>query len=147
MKTLSSLSSLLFAGVACAFPVFAADAGFHPLFNGRDLSGWDGNPAVWSVRDGAITGVTQGPESLAYNQFIIWRGGMVKNFELHAKVRQAEGILALQIHRGPAMTAQIKDIEIKELPDLADKPFDPSLIPAGAKKLEPPLPAPAAKRS
>jgi hypothetical protein len=26
------------------------------LFNGRDLGGWDGDPAVWRVRDGAIVG-------------------------------------------------------------------------------------------
>ena len=26
------------------------------LFNGRDLAGWEGDPAVWRVRDGAIVG-------------------------------------------------------------------------------------------
>ncbi len=32
--------------------------GFVSLFNGRDLAGWEGDPRVWSVRDGAITGQT-----------------------------------------------------------------------------------------
>src|SRR5690606_26203137 len=26
------------------------------LFNGRNLAGWDGDPAVWRVRNGAIVG-------------------------------------------------------------------------------------------
>lgn len=66
----------------------AADDGFKPLFNGKDLSGWEGNPALWSVKDGCIVGATTGPEQLAYNQFLIWRGGTVKNFELRAKIRE-----------------------------------------------------------
>ena len=34
----------------------AAPAGSSALFNGLDLGGWDGDPAVWRVRDGAIVG-------------------------------------------------------------------------------------------
>ena len=26
------------------------------LFNGKDLTGWEGNAKLWSVQDGAITG-------------------------------------------------------------------------------------------
>ena len=58
------------------------------LFNGKDLSGWDGNPELWSVQDGAITGITKANEPLPYNQFLIWRGGKVKNFELRVTLRQ-----------------------------------------------------------
>jgi putative heme-binding domain-containing protein len=60
---------------------------FKPLFNGKDLDGWDGNPEIWSVGDGVITGKTSGPGQLEYNQFLIWRGGEMKNFELRAKVK------------------------------------------------------------
>lgn len=66
---------------------FGEAAGFKSLFNGKDLSGWDGNPELWKVEEGCITGRTTGPEQLKYNQFLIWRGGVVKNFELRAKVR------------------------------------------------------------
>jgi len=64
-----------------------AEEGFQSLFNGKDLTGWDGNPELWSVEDGAITGKTTGPEQLGYNQFLIWKGGTLKNFELHAKIK------------------------------------------------------------
>ena len=58
------------------------------LFNGKDLSGWDGNPELWSVQNGAITGSTKADKPLPYNQFLIWRGGKVKNFELRVTLRQ-----------------------------------------------------------
>ena len=34
----------------------AAEAGFKSIFNGKDLTGWEGEPGFWSVEDGAITG-------------------------------------------------------------------------------------------
>jgi len=235
----------------------SAEDGFRPLFNGKDLTGWDGNPELWSVQDGCITGKTTGPEQLAYNQFLIWRSGVVKNFELHVKVKQSgnntgiqyrskelpavgkwsvggyqcdihpaapnnamvyeekgrgiitqngqsvvidpegarwlvaerdpvktdiaewndytviaqgnhlihklngkvtvdlvdfdekaralEGILAFQIHRGPAMNVQIKDVMLKELPEGGVVPFAKSAIPSDAQKIE--KQAPRAKKA
>ena len=73
-----------------------SEEGFKPLFNGKDLTGWDGNPELWSVEDGCITGKTKGPEHLTYNQFLIWRGGVVKNFELHAKIKQSGNNTGIQ---------------------------------------------------
>ena len=241
---MKSLLCSLLLSTALAGSAFADD-GFKPLFNGKDLSGWDGNPELWSVQDGCITGKTTGPEQLPYNQFLIWRGGTVKNFELHAKIKESgnnsgiqyrskeltevgkwsvggyqcdvhpappnnamvyeergrgvicqngqsvvidpegkrwltaerqpvkvdiaewheyviiaqgnhlihkidgqvtidltdheeakrslEGILAFQIHRGPAMNVQIKDVMIKELPEGAGAAFDKTALPASAK--------------
>ncbi len=65
----------------------AEEEGFESIFNGKDLDGWDGNPALWSVRDGAITGVTTKEAPIKYNQFLIWRGGQVEDFELKLKLR------------------------------------------------------------
>lgn len=253
MKTLVYLASLvLFVSAARA-----AEEGFRPLFNGKDLTGWDGNPELWSVQDGCISGKTTGPEQLAYNQFLIWRGGVVKNFELRAKIKQSgnnsgiqyrskelpevgkwsvggyqcdihpapanngmvyeekargiiiqngqsvvidpegkrwlvaerepvkvdiaewheytviaqgnrlihkidgkvtidlvdheekarslEGIVAFQIHRGPAMNVQIKDVMLKELPAGGVIAFDKAALPAEAKPIE--KKGPAAKRN
>lgn len=64
-----------------------AEEGYQSLFNGKDLSGWDGNPELWSVEDGVITGKTNGPDHLAYNQFLIWKGGEVEDFELKLEFR------------------------------------------------------------
>ncbi len=254
MKLLLCLSSLLLNFSLCA------QEGFRPLFNGKDLTGWDGNPELWSVQDGCITGKTTGPDQLKYNQFIIWRGGVLKNFELHAKIkvtasntgiqyrskelpavgawaiggyqcdvhpaalnnamvyeergrgivaqngqsvvvdpagakwlvaeheavpanvaewhdytviaegnhlihkldgkltidlvdhdakaRAMEGLLAFQIHRGPAMVVQIRDVMLKDLPEGGMVSFEKSNIPNDAQKIEnPPRPKPAAAQT
>jgi hypothetical protein len=63
--------------------------GFESIFNGRDLTGWDGNPKYWKVEDGCLTGTTEG--KLDHNRFIVWRGGKPRNFELRVKVKVTPG--------------------------------------------------------
>lgn len=58
----------------------ADDDGYRTLFNGKDLTGWDGNPELWSVQEGVLTGISDG--SLKMNQFLSWTGGNVEDFEL-----------------------------------------------------------------
>jgi Domain of Unknown Function (DUF1080) len=59
--------------------------GFVAVFNGKDLTGWEGSPKYWKVDDGCLTGTADG--TLRYNRFITWRGGTVKNFELRVQVK------------------------------------------------------------
>ncbi|MDR2762980.1 MAG: DUF1080 domain-containing protein [Planctomycetaceae bacterium] len=63
--------------------------GFVSMFNGKDLSEWDGNPDIWSVKDSSIVGQTEssGAAKLTHNQFIIWRGGDVKDFVFRADIK------------------------------------------------------------
>lgn len=70
-----------------ALGLHAAERGFKSLFNGKDLSGWDGDPALWKVEDGCITGATREDQPLPYNKFLIWRGGTLRDFELRVKAR------------------------------------------------------------
>ncbi len=66
----------------------AAEPGFVPLFNGHDLSQWEGDPALWSVQDGVIVGQRVKAERADKgNTFLIWKGGAVRNFELRASIR------------------------------------------------------------
>jgi hypothetical protein len=51
-----------------------------------------------------------------------------------------EGLIAFQIHRGPAMTVQIKDVILKELPGGGAIPFAKSNIPNDAQLIEKPAP-------
>jgi type 1 glutamine amidotransferase len=64
---------------------------FVSLFNGRNLLGWRGNPKIWSVRDGAITGQTTEKNRISENTFLVWTGGEVKDFELRLKFRIENG--------------------------------------------------------
>ncbi len=57
------------------------------LFDGKSLEGWDGDPRLWTVRDGVIHGETT-PDSVAQgNTFLIWQGGPVKDFDLRLSFR------------------------------------------------------------
>lgn len=83
MKTAAGLLLAL-----TSLSVFAAEDGFKPLFNGKDLAGWTGNTALWSVQDGAITGITPASEAdpkksiLKHNTFLVYSGGDFGDFEL-----------------------------------------------------------------
>ena len=65
----------------------ADEPGFQSLFNGTDLTGWDGLSGVWSVEDEAITGRTRAEAPLESNTFLIWKGGTVSDFTLRLKFR------------------------------------------------------------
>jgi hypothetical protein len=66
------------------------------LFNGKDLTGWQGNPALWSVQDGAITGVTKAEPRLTHNTFLVWTNGTVDDFELRLQYRIVNGNSGIQ---------------------------------------------------
>jgi len=98
MKKVFNLASLFLAGCVFVPRLFSAetDGEFKSIFNGKDLSGWDGNPKFWSVKDGAITGQTTKENPTSHNTFLIWRDGKVDDFELHAKIRLVGGNSGIQ---------------------------------------------------
>jgi hypothetical protein len=65
----------------------AEDQGFHAIFDGKTLDGWDGDPKFWRVEDGVITGETTKENPARRNTFLIWRGGKPADFELKAEFR------------------------------------------------------------
>ncbi len=62
-------------------------AGMKALFNGKDLSGWDGDPRLWTVKEGVIHGETTEANPAKGNTFIIWKDGTTKDFELRLSFR------------------------------------------------------------
>jgi 3-keto-disaccharide hydrolase len=68
------------------------------LFNGKDLTGWEGNPKLWSVQDGTITGKTgeDADTKIKHNTFLVWKGGNVDDFELTLKYRIEKGNSGIQ---------------------------------------------------
>ena len=45
----------------------ADEEGFAPLFNGKDLTGWEGNDKLWIVEDGMLVGRSPG---IRHNDFL-----------------------------------------------------------------------------
>lgn len=89
-----SLTLLLVASIASI--AFAADnpqtAPDEPedmrcLFNGEDLTGWDGDARLWSVVDGAIHGETTAENPAHGNTFLICKEAVLKDFELRLSFR------------------------------------------------------------
>jgi hypothetical protein len=77
-------------GAAVAAPPASAPAepaGMEILFNGRDLAGWEGDPRLWSVKDGVIRGETTPELTTNDNTFLIWQGGDVEDFDLRFAFR------------------------------------------------------------
>src|SRR5262249_30587892 len=74
------------------------ETAFKSLFNGRNLSGWEGNPKLWSVQDGVITGQTGSDDDtkINHNTFLVWKGGEVADFELRLSYRIVNGNSGIQ---------------------------------------------------
>ncbi len=82
MQVLRTILVTSMAAFLCmiASPLCAQES-TKEIFNGKDLTGWRGNPELWSVQDGCITGKTTAEKPLKFNTFLIWEG-KVSNFEL-----------------------------------------------------------------
>jgi poly(3-hydroxybutyrate) depolymerase/prenyltransferase beta subunit len=68
-------------------PALVETAGFVPLFNGKDLAGWEGDTAIWSARDGALVGTSHG---LKHNDFL-WTERSYGEFILKLTFRLTDG--------------------------------------------------------
>jgi uncharacterized protein (TIGR03067 family) len=64
-----------------------SEPGFQNMFNGKDLTGWTGNPKLWSVQDGAIVGKTSAEDPLKSNTFLIWTNGEPGDFEMRCEFK------------------------------------------------------------
>src|SRR5258708_31054400 len=63
------------------------ETGFQSIFDGKTLTGWDGDPQFWRVENGALVGETTTDKQPKQNTFLIWRGGSPANFELKLHYR------------------------------------------------------------
>ena len=75
-----------------SYPVTTTDdSGFEPIFDGKSLNGWEGDPKFWRVENGALVGEITPETMIKCNTFIIWRGGATKDFELKLEYRITDG--------------------------------------------------------
>lgn len=82
--------------LAAALPCAGAAEAKGELFNGKDLAGWNGNPAFWSVQDGTITGKTTKDNPTRGNTFLIYTNGDVSDFELTLSYKIVGGNSGIQ---------------------------------------------------
>ncbi len=65
---------------------FDDHVGWTQIFDGKTLTGWDGDTEVWHVEDGAIVGESSDANPSGTTN-IIWRGGEPANFELKLEMK------------------------------------------------------------
>ncbi|HQR31998.1 MAG TPA: DUF1080 domain-containing protein [Blastocatellia bacterium] len=76
------------------------------IFDGKTLKGWQApDMSYFTVEDGAITGTTTKEHNPPYNQFIVWQGGEVADFELKFKFR----IFGAKSNSGMQFRSVVKD--------------------------------------
>lgn len=80
--------SALCAAISVFFSLQLCAEEFRSIFDGESLKGWKApNTSYWSVRDGAITAESTKQNPCTSNQFLVWQGGDVADFELKLKFR------------------------------------------------------------
>ena len=98
MRTARGLFCLALV-LSCSATVAAAEEGFKPLFNGKDLAGWQGDKELWSVvtKEGTsvIVGSTE-KKKLTQNSFLATEKSY-KNFVLKIKFKLRNGNSGVQI--------------------------------------------------
>ncbi len=76
-------------GGSGVYPPTDADdnTGFVSIFDGKSLDGWDGDPRFWRIENGEIVGETTPSNVVTLNNFLIWRGDVLRDFELKLEFR------------------------------------------------------------
>ena len=67
---------------------WSEEPGFRPLFNGKDLTGWEGDLKLWKVADNVIVGDSAG---IQHNQFLVSKEEF-SDFELKLEFRLKDGV-------------------------------------------------------
>jgi putative heme-binding domain-containing protein len=113
-----SLWLILCLVLACAGASRSAAQEWRPLFNGKNLDGWQGDSRFWSVRDGVLVGESTTEKPLHQTTWLSWTGGMVRDFELVAEFRLSGGNSGIQFRSEQRPDHQVAGLQA----DLEDGP-------------------------
>jgi len=97
MRSITSWVAVL--GLAASLAAAAetpGEEGFETIFNGKDLTGWDGDARLWAVKDGVIRGETTKENPARGNTFLVWRAGKLRDFVLKIQFRIQNGNSGIQ---------------------------------------------------
>ena len=79
---------LILLTLLCYSTAWSEEPGFRSLFNGKDLTGWEGDLKLWKVADNAIVGDSAG---IQHNQFLVSKEEF-SDFELKLEFRLKDGV-------------------------------------------------------
>ncbi len=64
--------------------------GFKQIFDGKTMTGWDGDPTIWRIEGGLMVGETMA-EKPRGNSYIVYRGDKTKDFDLKLQMKIEKG--------------------------------------------------------
>jgi len=122
------LAACLTVALAClAGAALAADEGFKPLFDGKTLDGWSGDPDLWKVEDGTIAGCTD--EKPAKHNTFLATTKSYKSFILKAKFKLRNHNSGVQVR-----SKQFPDYVVRGYqPDIAESRYTGILYEEGGR--------------
>ena len=97
-----------------------SEQGFISLFNGKNLEGWDGDPDLWSVEDGAIVGQTTEENKAPTYCFLVWEGGTAEDFILKFRFRIHSGNSGVQFRSRREEDWVVKGVQAEVSPTPGD---------------------------
>ncbi|MDP6252851.1 MAG: DUF1080 domain-containing protein, partial [Verrucomicrobiota bacterium] len=89
--------------------VAATEPDFTSIFNGMDLTGWEGDDKAWTVRNGAI----QSTGGKTKKNWLIWRGGELRNFELRLSFKFTKGNSGVQVRSKEIAKWQVRGYQVE----------------------------------
>lgn len=95
------------SAAVAARAAYAAEEGFTSLFNGKDLTGWEGDPFLWKVEEGMLIGRSPG---IAYNDFLTSTkeyGDFVLRFQIHLLDNVGNSGVQIRSQRAPGSMEMI----------------------------------------
>ena len=93
MKKLIIMITIVLA--ATAFAENTCEEGFVSMFNGKDLTGWDGMKGPWYVKDGTIIGECKEGQDCK-THYLYWTGGEPGDFILRLKIKLSNNNTGIQ---------------------------------------------------
>lgn len=124
----------------CGYPPEPRDdndhAGWTQIFDGRTLTNWDGNPAVWKIENGAIMAESTAARRIG-TTYLIWRGGEPADFELKLEIKADADIHSGVFYRGriglnPPRAAPARNLSATSTP-MRRPQLPPPAVPADPK--------------
>ena len=85
LVAIATLAFVWFVGVH-ATAEESCEQEFESMFNGKNLTDWEGLPGWWEVRDGAIVAEST-PEKPSPTHYLYWKGGEPADFEMRCLYR------------------------------------------------------------
>ena len=149
-KPLPDAGEFVVGGYQCDIHPKAENNGMLYHERGRGIVATHGQEVIVdNAGDKWITGTTGPVQKVDLDQWntfeVIAKGNQLthklngkvcaKIIDHHQEGRSMKGVIALQVHRGPAMRVQVKEIELKRLPNGGLLSLDDAPIPADATKV------------